>query len=132
MCTHIAARGGFVEILKELLRAGANVQSIDGVAGRTALHLSIEYNSRNVFEFLATRCRLDLEARTWGDLTAYQMALQCNRQDMAKILLRSGAKKIALRVTDDASTDSGDEFNEETDSAYRAFMAQVRGNPILV
>ena len=110
MCLHIAAAENCVDIVKLLLRLGADLEAREALSGRTALHLALERGCRSVIVFLLTKCQPRLEATTYGGITPYQIAV-CFDDQVAQELVRLGAKPALPDSESDISDDSEDENN---------------------
>lgn len=127
-CVHIAAERGDVDILRLLVAKGADINSREGTAGQTALHIAIEYEHRNVIDFLLDECpKLRLETTTYAGLTAYQQAaLQCD-QSLLQRLKSRGAEPLTPPQSDYEEEDS--EEDEQMPSYYgsNAFGSNFAG-----
>ncbi|XP_012283790.1 NF-kappa-B inhibitor cactus [Orussus abietinus] len=121
MCLHVAAAGGQVEIVRLLLRLGADLEAREGTSGRTALHLAVERGCRSVLTFLLHECRPCLDAPTYAGITAYQIA-SCVDVQLARELVRLGATPEPLPETD---SEGSDDENLE-DAPYLPALAQLR------
>lgn len=125
MCLHIAASSGQVEIVRLLLRLGADLEAREALAGKTALHLAVERGCRSVIAFLLQECRPCLNTQTYAGITAYQLAL-CFDSQLARELVRLGATPEPLPEPD---SDSSDE--EESSAAnYLPTIARLRQNVV--
>ncbi|KAK1116797.1 hypothetical protein K0M31_018077 [Melipona bicolor] len=125
MCLHIAASSGQVEIVRLLLRLGADLEAREALAGKTALHLAVERGCRSVVAFLLQECRPCLDTQTYAGITAYQLAL-CFDSQLARELVRLGATPEPLPEPD---SDSSDE--EESSAAnYLPTIARLRQNVV--
>ncbi|XP_050460079.1 NF-kappa-B inhibitor cactus-like [Cataglyphis hispanica] len=108
MCLHVAVANGHVNLVRLLLRLGADLEAKECLAGRTALHLAVERKCWPIIIFLLKECEPCLNTKTYSGLTAYQLALYTDRQ-LARELLRHGAKPEPLPDSDSESSD--DELN---------------------
>ncbi|OAD62405.1 NF-kappa-B inhibitor cactus, partial [Eufriesea mexicana] len=113
MCLHIAASSGQVELVRLLLRLGADLEAREALAGKTALHLAVERGCRSVVAFLLQECRPCLDTQTYAGITAYQLAL-CFDSQLARELVKLGATPEPLPESD---SDSSDE-DESTAANY--------------
>lgn len=107
MCLHIAAASGQVELVRLLLRFGADLEAKEALAGKTALHLAVERGCRSVIAFLLKECRPCLDSQTYAGITAYQIAL-CLDSQIASELVREGATPEPLPESDSDSSDDED------------------------
>nr|XP_031845573.1 NF-kappa-B inhibitor cactus [Nomia melanderi]XP_031845574.1 NF-kappa-B inhibitor cactus [Nomia melanderi]XP_031845575.1 NF-kappa-B inhibitor cactus [Nomia melanderi] len=125
MCLHIAASSGQVELVRLLLRLGADLEAREALAGKTALHLAVERGCRSVVAFLLQECRPCLDTQTYAGITAYQIAL-CLDSQLARELVRLGATPEPLPESDSDSSD-----DEDTVAAnYLPAIARLRQNVV--
>lgn len=113
MCLHVAAANGHVNLVRLLLRLGADLEAREALAGKTALHLAMERGCQSVVNFLLQECKPSLDTQTYGGLTAYQLAL-CTDGQLARELVRYGAKPEPLPDSDSKSSSE----NNSEDEAY--------------
>lgn len=104
MCLHVAVANGHVNLVRLLLRLGADLEAKECLAGRTALHLAVERQCWSIITFLLKECEPCLDTKTYSGLTAYQLALYTDRQ-FARELLQHGAKPEPLPDSDSDSSD---------------------------
>ncbi|MEM9158051.1 MAG: ankyrin repeat domain-containing protein [Verrucomicrobiota bacterium] len=95
----IAAQNRHIEIAKDLIRRGAEVNSANR-RGYTPLSYAT-YNGDVFMTLLLIQCGADTEANLGGGLTAYLLARMFHQERVATILLASGADP-------NAKTDQGD------------------------
>ncbi|XP_076672618.1 NF-kappa-B inhibitor cactus [Andrena cerasifolii] len=107
MCLHIAAASGQVELVRLLLRLGADLEAKEALAGKTALHLAVERGCRPVVAFLLQECRPCLDTPTYAGITAYQIAI-CLDSQLARELVRLGATPEPLPESDSDTSDEDD------------------------
>ena len=85
------AKGGG-EVVRALVRAGANVDARDGVKRCTALHMAARRDNVEVAAALL-ECGADIEARdSLGD-TSLRRAVNCDQTGVAALLLSQGADR---------------------------------------
>lgn len=106
-CAHLALQGGHLNILQHLLAKGANVNEPDGKSGRTLLHMAADLGYIEALDLLLRQQNVNLNARTYGGLTAISLAHGRRLNDVVEWLYRSGADCAQL------SEDSGDSTDEE-------------------
>lgn len=125
MCLHIAASAGEVELVRLLLRLGADLEAREALAGKTALHLAVERGCRSVVAFLLQECRPCLNTQTYAGITAYQIAL-CLDIQLARELVRFGATPEPLPESDSDGSDGED----DSVSAYIPAINRLRQNVV--
>lgn len=126
MCIHLAASGNHVELVRLLLRLGADLDAREGLAGRTALHLAIEHGCKGVLKFLLEECRPSLDVPNYAGYTAYQIAL-CVDTQLALDLVRFGARPQPLS---DEETDSDNSSMEDNDDSYMFNLSPLQNSPM--
>ncbi|CAD6208429.1 GSCOCT00003441001.2-RA-CDS [Cotesia congregata] len=109
MCIHIAAKKDHVDIMRLLLRLGANLEAREGLGGKTALHIAIESNCTSVLNFILEECRPCFETRNYAGMTAYQLAA-CINQQLANRLVQFGADP---KYKDESDSDLSDESEDD-------------------
>ncbi|KAL6425074.1 hypothetical protein ACFW04_009404 [Cataglyphis niger] len=115
MCLHVAAANGHADLVRLLLRLGADLKAKEGLAGYTALHLAVEREYRPVFELLLPECQRTscLDERTYRGTTAYQLTLDAHSafaKEARRKLVRYGAAPEPLPESDSESSE-----DEETE-----------------
>lgn len=130
MCLHIAAAGDKVELVRLLLRLGADLEAREALSGKTALHLAVERGCRSVILFLLTECQPSLDAPTYAGITAYQIAA-CLDEQLAMELVRKGATPLPLPESDSDVSDDDSSSDESIDPAFLSqTLNRPRQNPI--
>lgn len=118
-CVHIAAESSNIELLRYLVSAGADVNSREGKAGLTPLHIAIENGNEPLVNFLLDECpKLRLEAVTYAGLTAYQLAVIQHNQTLQNGLKRRGAEPLSPPESDEETDESDESMDEEQISSY--------------
>lgn len=93
---HRAAATGDVEAVRDLVRAGTDLDARDRY-GQTGLMLAAQHGHREVVALLvASGAALDVTAK-YG-LTALMLAIVAGHADVARVLVRAGAD-LAVRGT---------------------------------
>ncbi|XP_037073575.1 NF-kappa-B inhibitor alpha-like [Pollicipes pollicipes] len=129
-CLHLAVLSRDLEITAHLMCHGANVNVVEGKSGRTPLLLAAEVGNIEMLRFLAEACSADVNAVTYGGLSAYQLALLNARLDVAELLLLLGAGRRELPESDmDVSSDSDPETLLVAEDIYSDI--RLRGQPLV-
>ncbi|XP_011879421.1 PREDICTED: NF-kappa-B inhibitor cactus-like [Vollenhovia emeryi] len=110
MCLHVAAASGYVDLVRLLLRSGADLKAKEGLAGYTALHLAVERQYRSLFDFLVPECQRAscLNEQTYSGTTAYQLTLNIRSEFARRArreLKRRGAHPEPLPEPDSESSE---------------------------
>lgn len=118
-CVHIAAETKNIELLRFLVSAGADVNSREGKAGLTPLHIATEDGNEPLVNFLLDECpKLRLEAVTYAGLTAYQLAAMLHKTALQSGLERRGAEPLSPPESDEETDESDDSMDEEQISSF--------------
>lgn len=118
----MAAANGHVNLVRLLLRLGADLEARECLAGRTALHIAMERGRRSVVTFLLQECKPSLDTQTYNGLTAYQLAL-CIDSQLARELVRLGAKPQPLPDSD--SENSDDEITNDGNYEEASYLPAI-------
>lgn len=84
----------------------------EGKGGYTPLHISIEKGNEELFNFLLDDCKPNLEATTFGRLTAYQLTCILKRSQMQSSLEKYGAEPLSPPDSECESSDDESDFEE--------------------
>lgn len=83
-------KSGGGEVVRVLVRTGANVNACEGVKRCTPLHMAARRGNRETAEALL-ECGADLEARDSEGETPLRRAVNCNHAGVAALLIAKGA-----------------------------------------
>lgn len=129
-CVHIAAVRGYLDILKTLELAGADMNAKEGLSGYTPLHIAIINNNEEIINFLLNDCtNLKIETETYAGRTAYQIADSLEKYQITNILKERGA--LPLTPPDSEYETSDIESDDEKESNWLA-EHQLRTNLTLM
>lgn len=82
----------------------------EGRAGYTPLHIAVTHNNLEMVEFLVKECnKINLDTLTYGQLTAYQLAMSLGHRDIVHLLGEVGCQRTSPPPSDTES-DSDYEF----------------------
>lgn len=107
-CGHVAAKHRglrAIALLEILVELGADLNAITGCSGDTLLHETASSGDDELAEWLCEQQGINLNAKNYGTLTAYQVAFQRNNQKMMNILRTHGAQCEDPPMSDNASSD---------------------------
>lgn len=124
-CTHLALQGGHLDVLQLLLARGADINEPDGKSGRTLLHMAADMGYTEALNILLRHPTLNVNARTYGGLTAISLAHGRQLRMVVEQLYLVGADFSQLAEESGESTDE-----EMADSVYDDIC--INGQPILI
>ncbi|XP_032681248.1 NF-kappa-B inhibitor alpha-like [Odontomachus brunneus] len=125
MCLHVAAANGQVDLVRLLLRLGADLESREALAGRTALHVAVERGCRTVVAFMLHECRPCLDAQTYAGMTAYQLALCFDDIQLARELVRLGASPQPLPESSDSESEDEETLDASASSPAANYLPTI-------
>ncbi|KAJ6647792.1 NF-kappa-B inhibitor cactus [Pseudolycoriella hygida] len=117
-CVHIAAQRNDIDTLRLLVRLGADINAKEGRSGYNVLHFACEKSYNQLALFLLSECtQLNIEACTYGQLTAYQIAAEQENHTLMAHLESYGAVLLSPPESDDDSMmDSSEEDFKDYES----------------
>lgn len=123
-CAHLALQCGHLNILALLLVRGADVNEQDGKSGRTLLHMAADLGYIEALHLLLKQRQLNINARTYGGLTAVSLANGRRLNTIVDCLFRAGADCSQL------SEESGSESTDEEMAEYVYDDICINGQPV--
>ena len=96
---HIAAQRGHAEVVRVLLRAGANA-SQENDAGSQALHYAAQDGHPRVVEVLLDEAGVDIKSRDANGRTPIFLANHEGHVETLRLLVRATVKKLLSQGTD--------------------------------
>lgn len=73
-CLHLAAYNKSKNIIEFLVKSGADINAQEGKSGKSVLHWSVENQSLDLIQFLVSRCRADVNVRSYAGHTPLHYA----------------------------------------------------------
>lgn len=108
---HVAAQEGHVEVLRHLVRDGADINAREGCGGFAALHYAIQRGDERLGNFLLKECKkLKADIVTYGGNTALQLGYPVPHA-IAEVLRSRGVPSYNRNYDD-----SDDDSDEDSDS----------------
>ncbi|MDP6417399.1 MAG: ankyrin repeat domain-containing protein [Gammaproteobacteria bacterium] len=111
---HDAAREGNIEVVKQHLAAGTDVNAKDEVYGGIPLHFAAGGGHKEIFELLLTK-GADVNARTANGLTVFFAAILGSNKEVVELLIAKGADVNAKNKLGQTPLDSAKYHSELAD-----------------
>ncbi|KAM9840138.1 NF-kappa-B inhibitor epsilon [Aulostomus maculatus] len=110
-CLHLAALNRQHQIMKLLMKKGADLNIQEGTSGKTALHLAVELHDITSVTLLLNR-GANVDAAMFNGCTPLHLAV--GRQDaaIAHLLCQSGADTMLRNMEDETALDLADGNND--------------------
>lgn len=107
-CVHVAAEYGQIDILRNLIWFGADINSREGCNGYSALHIAILKRNEKLLNFLLKECnQLDTDILTYGGLNALEICISIPTK-IGEMLINRGCQPPR-----DFSEDESDDYSDE-------------------
>ncbi|KAM4013052.1 NF-kappa-B inhibitor alpha [Anomaloglossus baeobatrachus] len=112
-CLHLASINGFLAIVEDLIRLGADVNAQEPSNGRTALHLAVDKQNVDLV-FLLLKYNADVNRVTYQGHSACQLTWGRNNLQIQQHLLSLTEKNLQhLPIEEDDSSDSESEHSDD-------------------
>ncbi|XP_044754712.1 NF-kappa-B inhibitor cactus-like [Coccinella septempunctata] len=100
-CAHIAALNCHIDILRLLMRCGADINAREGRGGYTILHFAIQNKMEKLAYFLLSECsNLEADVTTYAGKSVLQLGLPINTGLSRTLLLRGAASPYSSEDED--------------------------------
>jgi ankyrin only family protein len=109
MCVHLASKYNHLDVLRLLVKFGANVNAREGKSGWTPLHFAVENNNQIMANYILECPQINVEAETYGGLTAYQLAVLMENDNLLQDLLKGGAEPLSPPPDSESDDDNDDD-----------------------
>lgn len=128
-CLHLAALNKQHQILKLLMKKGANLNIQEGTSGKTALHLAVELHDLTSVKLLLGR-GANVDAAMFNGCTPLHLAV--GRQDaaIANLLCQSGADTMLRNMEDETALDLAD-GNDDILALFPFDDIQISGRSVV-
>ncbi|XP_038165047.1 NF-kappa-B inhibitor epsilon [Cyprinodon tularosa] len=128
-CLHLAALNRQQQIMKLLMKKGADLNIQEGTAGKTALHLAVELHDITLVKLLLNN-GADVDAPMFNGCTPLHLAV--GRQDarIADLLCQFGADKMLRNMEDETALDLAD-GNDDILALFPFDDIQISGRSVV-
>eukprot|EP00088_Acartia_fossae_P054739 TRINITY_DN6314_c0_g1_i2.p1 TRINITY_DN6314_c0_g1~~TRINITY_DN6314_c0_g1_i2.p1 ORF type:complete len:456 (-),score=145.78 TRINITY_DN6314_c0_g1_i2:4-1371(-) len=138
-CIHLATFGQHYEFIWYLAMRQADLSSLEGRSGKTALHYAVNMGDERLVRLLATPrdaggCGVWLNARDWAGRTALQCARINGDENIGKFLMSLPGCDVNI-MDDDLSSGNSDEdfeFDADEEEFNCEFIDDIEVNGMIV
>ncbi|KAM9356132.1 NF-kappa-B inhibitor epsilon [Pholidichthys leucotaenia] len=128
-CLHLAALNGQHEIMKLLMKKGADLNIQEGTSGKTALHLAVELHDIKSVKLLL-RKGANVDAAMLNGCTPLHLAVGRQDANIATLLCQSGADTMLRNMEDETALDLAD-GNDDILALFPFDDIQISGRSVV-
>uniref|UniRef100_A0A6P7GZ17 NF-kappa-B inhibitor cactus-like n=1 Tax=Diabrotica virgifera virgifera TaxID=50390 RepID=A0A6P7GZ17_DIAVI len=110
-CVHVAAMHGHLEVLRNLIWYGANINAREGCMGFTPLHCAVQTGNEDVVQFLLSCKNIDVETMSYGGKDALEINHRFVSETIRQALINKGLPSPYSSEDEYDSDTSEDEVN---------------------
>uniref|UniRef100_A0A3Q3KJ45 Uncharacterized protein n=1 Tax=Monopterus albus TaxID=43700 RepID=A0A3Q3KJ45_MONAL len=103
-CLHLAALNGHHQIMKLLMKKGADLNIQEGTSGKTALHFAVELHDITSVKLLLSR-GANVDAAMFNGCTPLHLAVGRQDATIANLLCQAGADMMLRNMEDETALD---------------------------
>ncbi|XP_058789941.1 NF-kappa-B inhibitor cactus-like isoform X2 [Phymastichus coffea] len=119
---HMAIKKGNLQIVRHLVKVGAEVNTYDPRSGLTSFHLAIENHRRDIVEYLAIEHSSCLNVPTRSGTSSFEICYNVDKQ-LADDLVRWGAAPIVRESESDCSDSESDSDSDQSIEILLDYMS---------
>ncbi|KAM4521567.1 NF-kappa-B inhibitor epsilon [Odontesthes bonariensis] len=128
-CLHLAALNRQHQILKLLMKKGADPNIQEGTSGKTALHLAVELHDITLVKLLLSN-GANVDAIMFNGCTPLHLAVGRQDADIANLLCQFGADKMLRNMEDETALDLAD-GNDDILALFPFDDIQISGRSVV-
>ncbi|KAM3602531.1 uncharacterized protein V6R79_005865 [Siganus canaliculatus] len=128
-CLHLAALNRQDQILKLLVKKGADLNVQEGTSGKTALHLAVELHDITAVKLLLSR-GANVDAAMFNGCTPLHLAVGRQDTDIANLLCQAGADTMLRNMEDETALDLAD-GNDDILALFPFDDIQISGRSVV-
>ncbi|CAL8316998.1 unnamed protein product [Boreogadus saida] len=130
-CLHVASLNGHLQLVKLLMKKGADLNIQEGTSGKTALHLAVEQHDLLLVALLLKQSAdVDVDAAMFNGCTPLHLAV--GRQDaaVANLLCQADADKMVRNTENETPLDLAD-GNDDILALFPFDDIQISGRSVV-
>ncbi|XP_061602520.1 NF-kappa-B inhibitor epsilon [Cololabis saira] len=128
-CLHLAALNRQHQIMKLLVKKGADLNIQEGTSGKTALHLAVELHDITSVRLLLSK-GANVDAAMFNGCTPLHLAVGRQDANIAHLLCQSGADTMLRNMEDETALDLAD-GNEDILALFPFDDIQISGRSVV-
>ncbi|XP_023270937.1 NF-kappa-B inhibitor epsilon [Seriola lalandi dorsalis] len=128
-CLHLAALNRQHQIMKLLMKKGADLNIQEGTSGKTALHLGVELHDIKSVRLLLSR-GANVDATMFNGCTPLHLAVGRQDATIANLLCQSGADTMLRNMEDETALDLAD-GNDDILALFPFDDIQISGRSVV-
>ncbi|KAM6915448.1 NF-kappa-B inhibitor epsilon [Xenentodon cancila] len=128
-CLHLAALNRQHQIMKLLVKKGADLNIQEGTSGKTALHLAVELHDITLVRLLLSK-GANVDAAMFNGCTPLHLAVGRQDANIAHLLCQSGADTMLRNMEDETALDLAD-GNDDILALFPFDDIQISGRSVL-
>ncbi|XP_078130447.1 NF-kappa-B inhibitor epsilon [Sander vitreus] len=128
-CLHLAALNRQYQIMKLLVKKGADLNIQEGTSGKTALHLAVELHDVISVKLLLSR-GANVDAAMFNGCTPLHLAVGRQDATIANLLCQSGADTMLRNMEDETALDLAD-GNDDILALFPFDDIQISGRSVV-
>lgn len=116
-CLHLASINGYISLVENLVKMGADINAQEQCSGRTALHLAVDFQNQAL-----VRCLVDLGANVnslnYGGFTPYHLTYGRHNEEIRQQLYDKTAQELRPLPVSDSDDSEMEDLDLSDDELY--------------
>lgn len=111
-CLHLASMNGYISLVENLVKLGADINAQEQCSGRTALHLAVDFQNQAL-----VRCLVDLGANVnslnYGGFTPYHLTYGRHNEEIRQHLYEKTAQELRPLPACESEESEMEDFSDD-------------------
>ncbi|KAJ3606565.1 hypothetical protein NHX12_026086 [Muraenolepis orangiensis] len=129
-CLHVATVNGHHQLVKLLVKKGADLNIQEGTSGKTALHLAVERHDVSLVVLLLQQQSADVDAAMFNGCTPLHLAVGRQDATIAHLLCQADADKMVRNTENETPLDLAD-GNDDILALFPFDDIQISGRSVV-